>query len=426
MRINVKGGIWTNVEDEILKVAVMKYGKNQWARISSLLVRKTPKQCKARWMEWLDPSIRKTEWSKEEEEKLLHLAKLMPTQWRTIAPLIGRTAAQCLEHYEKLLEAARKGEEAGDEGVPSLEEARRLKPGEIDPAPETKAARPDPVDMDEDEKEMLSEARARLANTQGKKAKRKAREKLLDEARRMAALQKRREMRAAGLMGPVGMKIKGLNYNVEIPFERAPVPGFHDTTAELGKGPRAAPVNDGNQLPKKRSHNPTRDAIEIAARRRDAQKDKARQEQGYLSAALERKLLEQQTQRRQAMHLPAPQVSQEELEALIKAGHVSEAAQIEAMQSETAGSTSLRPSATPSATPLHTLRGGSASTPYGRMTPGTPRSSPYRDQLNINAGETLVMDPTALRDRLRSGLKSLPKPKNDYELALPELGNDNE
>ena len=43
------------------------------------------------------------EWSREEEEKLLHLAKLMPTQWRTIAPVIGRTAAQCLEHYEKLL-----------------------------------------------------------------------------------------------------------------------------------------------------------------------------------------------------------------------------------------------------------------------------------------------------------------------------------
>ena len=37
----------------------MKYGKNQWARISSLLVRKSPKQCKARWYEWLDPSIKK-------------------------------------------------------------------------------------------------------------------------------------------------------------------------------------------------------------------------------------------------------------------------------------------------------------------------------------------------------------------------------
>jgi pre-mRNA-splicing factor CDC5/CEF1 len=53
------GGVWTNTEDEILKVAVMKYGNNQWARISSLLVRKTPKQCKARWYEWLDPSIKK-------------------------------------------------------------------------------------------------------------------------------------------------------------------------------------------------------------------------------------------------------------------------------------------------------------------------------------------------------------------------------
>lgn len=41
-----------------------------------------------------------------------------------------------------------------------------MRPGEIDPNPETKPARPDPKDMDEDELEMLSEARARLANTQ--------------------------------------------------------------------------------------------------------------------------------------------------------------------------------------------------------------------------------------------------------------------
>ena len=39
------------LQDEILKAAVMKYGLNQWARISSLLVRKSAKQCKARWCE---------------------------------------------------------------------------------------------------------------------------------------------------------------------------------------------------------------------------------------------------------------------------------------------------------------------------------------------------------------------------------------
>lgn len=52
----IKGGVWKNTEDEILKASVMKYEKNLWARISSLLVRKSAKQCKA---EWLDPSIKK-------------------------------------------------------------------------------------------------------------------------------------------------------------------------------------------------------------------------------------------------------------------------------------------------------------------------------------------------------------------------------
>ena len=59
--------------------------------------------------------------------------------------------------------------------------------------------------MDEDEKEMLSEARARLANTRGKKAKRKAREKQLEEARRLASLQKKRELKVgAGGRGAGG------------------------------------------------------------------------------------------------------------------------------------------------------------------------------------------------------------------------------
>lgn len=43
------------------------------------------------------------------------------------------------------------------------------------------------------------QARARLANTRGKKAKRKAREKQLEEARRLASLQKKRELKAAGI-----------------------------------------------------------------------------------------------------------------------------------------------------------------------------------------------------------------------------------
>ena len=81
----------------------------------------------------------------------------MPTQWRTIAPIVGRTATQCLERYQKLLDEAetKENEELGlagpgDEAGPSSDEIRKLRPGEIDPDPETKPARPDPIDMDED------------------------------------------------------------------------------------------------------------------------------------------------------------------------------------------------------------------------------------------------------------------------------------
>ena len=95
--------------------------------------------------------------TKTEDEKLLHLAKLMPTQWRTIAPIVGRTATQCLERYQKLLDEAEAKENedfglagpSGDSG-PGADDIRRLRPGEIDPDPETKPARPDPIDMDED------------------------------------------------------------------------------------------------------------------------------------------------------------------------------------------------------------------------------------------------------------------------------------
>ncbi|CBI22388.3 unnamed protein product, partial [Vitis vinifera] len=295
MRIMIKGGVWKNTEDEILKAAVMKYGKNQWARISSLLVRKSAKQCKARWYEWLDPSIKKTEWTREEDEKLLHLAKLMPTQWRTIAPIVGRTPSQCLERYEKLLDAAC----VKDENYEPGDDPRKLRPGEIDPNPESKPARPDPVDMDEDEKEMLSEARARLANTRGKKAKRKAREKQLEEARRLA-------------------KRKGIDYNAEIPFEKKPPPGFFDVTDEerLVEQPKFPTTIE--ELEGKR-----RVDVEAQLRKQDVAKNKIAQRQDAPSAILQaNKMNDPETVRKRSkLMLPAPQISDHELEEIAKMEH---------------------------------------------------------------------------------------------------------
>ncbi|KAE8605364.1 hypothetical protein XENTR_v10015082 [Xenopus tropicalis] len=326
-RIMIKGGVWRNTEDEILKAAVMKYGKNQWSRIASLLHRKSAKQCKARWYEWLDPSIKKTEWSREEEEKLLHLAKLMPTQWRTIAPIIGRTAAQCLEHYEYLLDKAAQR----DNEEESADDPRKLKPGEIDPNPETKPARPDPVDMDEDELEMLSEARARLANTQGKKAKRKAREKQLEEARRLAALQKRRELRAAGIeIQKKRKKKRGVDYNAEIPFEKKPAPGFYNTSEENYDALNA----DFRKLRQQDLDGDLRSEKEARDRKKDKQNIKRKKESDLPSAILQTTGgVSELTKKRSKLVLPSPQISDAELEEVVKIGQASEIARQTAEES---------------------------------------------------------------------------------------------
>lgn len=322
VRFVAKGGIWKNSEDEILKAAVMKYGKNQWARVSSLLVRKTAKQCKARWYEWLDPSIRKTAWTRDEEEKLLHLAKLMPTQWRTIAPLVGRTATQCLEHYNRLLDAAQ-AREAGVDTAPEGGEGtdaadpRRLRPGEVDPLPEARPARPDAVDMDEDEKEMLSEARARLANTRGKKAKRKAREKALREARRLAVLQKQRELKAAGIATHARTHVTGIDYNREVPFaRRAPAGVFAVPAAEAAPPPPlalaalAAPRPDQLDAPRRDVRaRAARAAAAAAQHDREARDLPAvvAQQNAAAAAAMER------ARKKARLVLPAPQVAEREL-----------------------------------------------------------------------------------------------------------------
>ncbi|KAB2049593.1 hypothetical protein ES319_A13G187300v1 [Gossypium barbadense] len=502
MRIMIKGGVWKNTEDEILKAAVMKYGKNQWARISSLLVRKSAKQCKARWYEWLDPSIKKTEWTREEDEKLLHLAKLMPTQWRTIAPIVGRTPSQCLERYEKLLDAAC----ARDENYEPGDDPRKLRPGEIDPNPESKPARPDPVDMDEDEKEMLSEARARLANTRGKKAKRKAREKQLEEARRLASLQKRRELKAAGIdTRQRKRKRKGIDYNAEIPFEKRPPPGFYDVADEDRPVEQPKFPTTIEELEGKR-----RVDIEAQLRKQDIAKNKISQRQDTPSAILQaNKLNDPETVRKRSkLMLPSPQISDHELEEIAKMGYASD---LLAENEELAGgsgatrallanySQTPRPGMTPLRTPQRTPAGkgdaimmeaenlarlresqtpllggenpelhpsdfsgvtpktqiqtpnpmltpaatpGTAGlTPRTGMTPSsdgysfalTPKGTPIRDGLHIN--EEMDLHDSAkleqrrqadLRRNLRSGLGTLPQPKNEYQIVIQPPPEDNE
>lgn len=338
VRVFIKGGVWKNSEDEILKAAIMKYGKQQWARVASLLNRKSAKQCKARWNEWLDPSIRKVEWSRAEDEKLLHLAKLMPAQWKTIGPLVGgRTSVQCQERYEMLLDqaaSASAGDEDGDEKMAAdgmaADGARKLRAGDIDPHPETKPARPDPIDMDEDEIEMLQEARARLANTQGKKAKRKAREKMLNEAKRLADLQKRRELKQAGLLSSAARtKMRGgkkrrrqIDYGVEIPFHKPAPAGFHSTAEEDERADvqRSKRLKEIDFKKINEAQYRARDRDEKSAKKKEEARLRALEKSNmqYVVAEVSKKNDPIAARKRGVLSMPAPSVTDEELEKVAK------------------------------------------------------------------------------------------------------------
>ncbi|AWU73872.1 hypothetical protein CAS74_001675 [Pichia kudriavzevii] len=251
--VYVKGGMWTNVEDEILKAAIAKYGLNQWSRVSSLLTRKNAKQCKLRWNEWLDPRIKKLDWSPDEDKQLLNLAKLRPNQWTSIAMFLKRTANQCIERYQELLTGhLGDGEGEGAFLVGNVEsgEAKGTSAfSGLNLNPESKPARPDLEVMDEDEKEMISEARARLANTQGKKAKRKARERVLEESRRVAELLRRRDLKQVGIdakLRPKKTFKEQMDYNADIAFERRPEKGPFDTSEEVQLNEREKVLFDRN------------------------------------------------------------------------------------------------------------------------------------------------------------------------------------
>ncbi|CAR22814.1 Cef1p [Lachancea thermotolerans CBS 6340] len=233
--IYVKGGVWSNIEDQILKAAIQKYGTHQWSKVASLLQKKTAKQCESRWNEFLNPNLNFSEFSKEDDSRLLELVKKLPNQWRTISEAMGRTAQACINRYNTLLE--------GEDSELKLGSSLDFEVGNIDLAAESRPARPDPADLDSMDKEMLAEARARLLNTQGKKATRKIRERMLEESKRVAHLQKRRELKQAGIDSKIKAPRKKygteIDYNADVVYEREPLSGPYDTSEEDKRAARA-------------------------------------------------------------------------------------------------------------------------------------------------------------------------------------------
>ncbi|XP_077366739.1 transcriptional activator Myb [Festucalex cinctus] len=96
---------WTREEDEKLKKLVELHGSDDWKVIASLLTNRTDVQCQHRWQKVLNPELIKGPWTKEEDQRVIELVqKYGAKRWSVIAKhLKGRIGKQCRERWHNHL-----------------------------------------------------------------------------------------------------------------------------------------------------------------------------------------------------------------------------------------------------------------------------------------------------------------------------------
>jgi hypothetical protein len=85
-------GAFTPEEDALIMAHVEKYGPQNWPVLSQSLVRRSPKQCRERWCNHLNPAVSASSWTLEEDNLIFEIHERYGPKWSLIAKsLPGRT-----------------------------------------------------------------------------------------------------------------------------------------------------------------------------------------------------------------------------------------------------------------------------------------------------------------------------------------------